>query len=77
MFIYFCFKLQVQTLSLAMEYVILADLDHQITVNTGCQKRLALYLMCRCGIRGGKELHQLRRSDVVVETDKQGREYIR
>ncbi|CAM6105270.1 unnamed protein product [Calypogeia fissa] len=59
------------------EKAILADVDHQIYTPHGCQKRLAFYCLVRLGIRGGLELYELQRQDFSVQTDKEGREFIR
>jgi hypothetical protein len=68
--------LQVGTVTLEMEMALMLDLEHQITDSQGCQKRLALYLMLRLGIRGGIELWNLKRTDVKLQKDNRGREYL-
>jgi hypothetical protein len=67
---------KVSTLTIAMEKAILSDIDHQINSSTGCQKRLAFYIMCRLGIRGGTELHSMLRTDLKIKKDDQDKEYI-
>jgi hypothetical protein len=69
-------KAKVQSLTLAMETVILSDVDHQITSSVGCQKRLAFYIMCRLGICGGSELHKMQRNDLKLINGGNGKEFL-
>jgi hypothetical protein len=67
---------KVLTLTLAMEVAILADVDHQMSNSVGCQKRLAFYIMCHLGIRGGTELWNMLRTDLKLITSDSAKEYI-
>ncbi|CAM6090480.1 unnamed protein product [Calypogeia fissa] len=67
---------KVEILKEEHEKAILADVDHQI-YTPQCQKRLAFYCLVRLGIRGGLELYELQRQDFLIQTDKEGREFVR
>jgi hypothetical protein len=64
------------TISIAMENAILSDLDHQMSHSVGCQIRLAFYIMCRIGTRGGLELWNMKLTDLKIKADATGKEYI-